>query len=66
VGKSGCGYYSIWDNKTYQELWGTHPVIALSFADVKEVMFPVAREKIGEDRIRTYGFGFEGKKVLIG
>ena len=23
-------------------------------------------EGIGEDRIRTYGFGFEGKKVLIG
>lgn len=37
---------SIWKDKTYQELQGTYPVIALSFADVKEVTFPEAREKI--------------------
>ncbi len=39
---------SIWNNKMYQELQGTYPVIALSFADVKEVTFPAAREKIGQ------------------
>ena len=37
---------SIWKDKTFQELQGTYPVIALSFADVKEVTFPTAREKI--------------------
>ena len=37
---------SIWNDKKYQELQGTYPVIALSFADVKEVSFPAAREKI--------------------
>ncbi len=37
---------SIWKDKTYQELQGTYPVIALSFADVKEVTFLEAREKI--------------------
>ena len=37
---------SIWKDKTFQELQGTYPVIALSFADIKEVTFPTAREKI--------------------
>ena len=37
---------SIWNDKTYQELQGTYPVIALSFVDVKEVTFPAAKEKI--------------------
>ncbi len=37
---------SIWNDKAYQELQGTYPVIALSFADVKEITFPAAREKI--------------------
>ena len=37
---------SIWKDKIFQELQGTYPVIALSFADVKEVTFPTAREKI--------------------
>ena len=34
---------SIWKDKTFQELQGTYPVIALSFADIKEVTFPTAR-----------------------
>lgn len=37
---------SIWKDKKYQEIQGTYPVIALSFADVKEVSFHSAREKI--------------------
>lgn len=37
---------SIWNDKKYQELQGTYPVIALSFADVKETSFSAAREKI--------------------
>ncbi len=38
--------FSIWNDKKYRELQGTYPVIALSFADVKEVSFSAAREKI--------------------
>lgn len=37
---------SIWKDKKYQKLQGTYPVIAISFADVKEVSFPAAKEKI--------------------
>ena len=37
---------SIWNDKKYRDLQGTYPVIALSFADVKEVSFPDARKKI--------------------
>lgn len=36
----------IWNDKKYCDLQGTYPVIALSFADVKEVSFPEARKKI--------------------
>lgn len=38
--------FSIWNDEMYQKLQGTYPVIAFSFADVKEVSFPAAREKI--------------------
>ena len=38
--------FPIWNDKKYRELQGTYPVIALSFADVKEVSFSAAREKI--------------------
>ncbi|MCI9596015.1 MAG: AAA family ATPase [Firmicutes bacterium] len=37
---------SIWEHETYRELQGTHPVIFLSFADVKERSFSQAREGI--------------------
>lgn len=37
---------SIWKEQKYRELQGTYPVIALSFADVKEKTFSGAREKI--------------------
>ena len=36
---------SIWKEESYRGLQGTYPVIALSFADVKESSFAAAREK---------------------
>jgi hypothetical protein len=39
---------------------------ALKQIEDKNYKSALAAEGIGEDRIRTYGFGFEGKKVLIG
>ncbi len=37
---------SIWTREIYRDLQGTYPVIALSFADVKEASFPGAKRKI--------------------
>lgn len=37
---------SIWQEEKYHQLQGTYPVIALSFADVKETSFQDARKKI--------------------
>lgn len=37
---------SIWKDEKYHSLQGTYPVIALSFADVKEVTFEQTRKKI--------------------
>ena len=37
---------SIWEEEKYRKLQGTWPVIALSFADVKEVTFEQARKAI--------------------
>lgn len=37
---------SIWQEEKYHQLQGTYPVIALSFADVKETSFQNARKKI--------------------
>lgn len=48
---------SIWKDKKYQKLQGTYPVIAISFADVKEVSFPAAFERM----IRSW-FGNSGKE----
>ena len=39
---------SIWDNEKYRDMQGTYPVIALSFARVKEVNYKNTREKICE------------------
>lgn len=39
---------SIWKEEKYRELQGTYPVIALSFARVKEVNYQSARDKICE------------------
>lgn len=37
---------SIWNDRKYRELQGTYPVISFSFADVKEMSFSAAKEKI--------------------
>ncbi len=37
---------AIWEEETYQELQGTYPVIGLSFANVKETSYAMARKKI--------------------
>lgn len=37
---------SIWEEQKFRELQGTYPVIALSFADVKQVAFDQARKAI--------------------
>jgi len=39
---------SIWREEEYRQLQGTYPVIALSFADVKEKTYQDARKKISE------------------
>lgn len=50
---------SIWEDKEYQSLQGTYPVISLSFANVKETKFESARIKINQilrDCYRNYEF----------
>ncbi len=46
----GCGHafegLNIWRDEKYRDLQGTYPVIALSFADVKEASFTEAKRKI--------------------
>ncbi len=50
---------SIWQDEKYRRLQGTYPVIALSFADVKEKTFPDARKRICEILMDLYSkFGF--------
>ncbi|MCM1560747.1 MAG: ATP-binding protein, partial [Butyrivibrio sp.] len=39
---------SIWREEKYRQLQGTYPVIAFSFADVKETSYQDARMKMGE------------------
>ena len=36
----------IWDQENFRKLWGTYPVIFISFADVKETSFSQVRKKI--------------------
>lgn len=44
----------IWDNDVYQKLKGTYPVISLSFANVKEPNYDMARERIYQLLIELY------------
>lgn len=48
---AGCGDLfeglSIWKEERYRRLQGTYPVIAVSFADVKETSYQDTRKKIG-------------------
>ena len=45
---------SIWEDEKYRELQGTHPVINLSFANVKEMSFEATKEKIYQILIGLY------------
>ena len=45
---------SVWEDKKYQELQGTYPVIFLSFADIKETTYQEARQKICKIIQMTY------------
>ena len=59
---------SIWNNEQYRNLQGTYPVIALSFADVKEVSFFEAKEKICKlikMTFNKYRFLLEGNGLTI-
>ena len=53
---------SIWKDEKYRNLQGSYPVMSLSFAGIKSSSIDEAR---AGDRIRKYGFAFEGKEVLI-
>lgn len=57
----------IWKDEAYQKLQGTYPVISLSFADVKEVSYVLARKKICESIVDLYNkFAFLIKGDLLG
>ena len=45
---------SIWKEEKYQQLQGTYPVIALSFADIKEDSFIQTRNKICQTIVNLY------------
>lgn len=50
---------SIWEEEKYRKLQGNFPVIALSFANVKETSFANAKKKIGQiirDQYNQYDF----------
>ncbi|MCI9383597.1 MAG: AAA family ATPase, partial [Lachnospiraceae bacterium] len=54
---------SIWESEKYRNLQGTYPVIALSFADVKETSFAQARKavcRIVKMTYNQYDFLLEG------
>lgn len=46
---------SIWKDEKYRELQGTYPVISLSFANVKEKNYKMARKKICQLLSKLYG-----------
>lgn len=60
---------SIWKDERYRKLQGTYPVIALSFADIKEVNFAEAKRKICQIikmAFRKYQFILEGDLLSEG
>lgn len=38
----------IWKDESYQQIQGTFPVISITFANVKERTFPMAKQRIGQ------------------
>ncbi len=45
---------SVWQEEKYRQLQGTYPVIALSFADIKEKTYQDARKRISEILMDLY------------
>lgn len=49
---AGCGHWfeglKIWEEEKYRKLQGTFPVISLTFANVKERNFEMAKQRIGQ------------------
>ena len=57
---------SIWQEEKYCQMQGTYPVIALSFADVKEKTYPDARKRICEiimDLFNQFNFLAESDRL---
>lgn len=57
---------SIWQEEKYRQLQGTYPVIALSFAKIKETSFQDARKKICRiiaDLYRQFEFLLDSEKL---
>ncbi|MDE6517420.1 MAG: AAA family ATPase, partial [Acetatifactor sp.] len=57
---------SIWQEEKYRQLQGTYPVIALSFADVKEKTYQDAKKRICEiimDLFNQFSFLAESDKL---
>ncbi len=55
---------SIWRDEKYRQLQGTYPVIALSFAGIKETSYPGARENICrtiEEQYNRYDYLLKGE-----
>ncbi|MCM1120561.1 MAG: AAA family ATPase, partial [bacterium] len=57
---------AIWQEEKYRQLQGTYPVIALSFADIKETTFHGARKRIGQIITELYNrFDFLLSSVIL-
>ena len=41
-------HLNIWKEESYQKLQGTYPVISITFANVKERTFEMAKQRIGQ------------------
>lgn len=66
---------SVWSDPEYQKIQGTYPVIYLMEETVQTALEQIEKKQydaellargIEKERIRHYGFAFEGKQVLIG
>lgn len=66
---------SAWSDPEYQKIQGTYPVIYLMEETVQTALEQIEKKQydaellargIEKERIRHYGFAFEGKQVLIG
>lgn len=57
---------SVWENESFRKLQGTYPVIALSFANVKETDFKTASYRIRQLLMKQYEqYGFLRESALL-